>query len=388
MLVSSRPLETASPITAGATARTVALYRYLLRLSQRPQWFFGFEDRLRGMPSENASPILWGNRDVFFNVTGKYPAAMQYEYHDPDWANRYGQTGADLTATAITDAYRAGCIISLHNHPGNPVTGAMSRNGQSAFANQANNSTATGYWQDRSGSPLAAIKTGGAQEAQFLAFLDRFANFVTSLVDDNGQLIPVIWRPFHECSNTAHWWAGPDRQADFILVWQKMVDYLRTTKGVTNLLYSLNFDAAAPDSASPFSGWWPGPTYVDIVSFDAYDNRDPAGNYVSLEGDGLMSNTYNACRSLSLTHGKPVMLAEFGYQLAVAAGTSGIYTTRTGDLIEQKYQRLCGGMSWGRGFGASWGITASSPTSSKNNLTAMVQDPQCITADRLSGVYA
>jgi hypothetical protein len=58
------------------------------------------------------------------------------------------------------------------------------------------------------------------QEAQFLSYLDRLAAFFSSLVDANGKLIPVIWQFFHEISNNLMWWAGPDRQADAVLVWQ------------------------------------------------------------------------------------------------------------------------------------------------------------------------
>jgi beta-mannanase len=54
-----------------------------------------------------------------------------------------------------------------------------------------------------------------------------------------------------------------------------MVDYLRDTKGVTNVLYNMCFDCAVPDPVSPFSGWFPGANYVDIIGFDGYDNTGP-----------------------------------------------------------------------------------------------------------------
>lgn len=378
----NKPIQDASlPITSGATAETVALYRWLKRLRFRKEWFIGSAERIYKMPADYATPRMEGNRDLFFDVCGKYPAGMQFEYHDSAWANRYGQAGTDLLTATIKDHYRRGCVISMHYHMGNPVTGALSRNGQSWPKADADY-TAAGYWQDRTNSPLASIKTGGAQEAQFLAFLDRLATFLVALVDDNGNLIPVIWRPFHECTNSAHWWAGPDRQSDFILVWQKMVNYLRATKGVTNLLYCLNYDAAAPDALSSFDGWWPGPTYVDVITYDAYDNRDPASNYVSFEGDGNQNNSYVKTRNMSNTYDKAHLCAEFGYRYGSATQAQ-MYDVRTGDLIRNKYPSLAGAFSWSQ----PWGPTPTSDPAVKTSLIAMVNDKHCITADKLSGVY-
>ncbi len=380
MIVASRSPETWSPVTPGATSKTVALGRYLRRLRGRKQYFIGFEDKLVLMPAQNPQPTYQGSWETFFAMTGKYPAAMQIEYHDPEWANRYGQAGTDAAAAKIKAWAAAGAIISIHSHMGNPVTGQLSRNGQVV----PSTATATGYWQDRSGSPLAAIKDGGAQEAQFLGFLDRFAVFADTLRDQNDELIPFMWRPFHECTNSNHWWAGTDRQADFVIVWKKMVDYLRGEKGIKNILYTLNYDAAAPDAVSPFSGWWPGSSYVDVVTYDAYDNRSPPSATISIEGDGTPINAYYAARTLAVNNDKPLLIAEFGYQQATLSTSSGaLYSTRTGNMIRDIYNANAGLLSWGQSYGPS----LNSPANVKQSLIDMVSDGNCITLDKLSGAY-
>jgi mannan endo-1,4-beta-mannosidase len=63
--------------------------------------------------------------------------------------------------------------------------------------------------------------------ATFTAWLDRLAAFAKDLKDDNGQLIPVIFRPFHEHTQTWSWWGRScTTEAEFISLWRFTIDYL------------------------------------------------------------------------------------------------------------------------------------------------------------------
>lgn len=300
-----------------------------------------------------------------------------FEYHDPNWTSRYGSAGTDATRSAIQAAYAQGSIILLHHHAGNPVTGSLSAEGTlSTFNNPFGQAGDTGNVYDRSGTPLTAINTGGAQEAQFLAYLDRLATFFASLVDGQGRLIPVIFRPFHECNGDFFWWGGTDRAATLILVWQKMVTYLRDTKGVTNVLFCWNMDAGY----GSISSFWPGPTYVDVISLDVYDNT--TNSSASLAKQGMTATAYADLTALAATHGKPLILAEVGYSWG-AQNSSTIWDVKTGDVLLASFPQFALAAVWRSPFGPGSGDSA--PI--KASLTSMAANQFALTAERLTGVF-
>lgn len=356
-----------APISPNATAATVARWDWL-KAQMGTAYAFGTNDMLSTMPPTTLA--FYGTAGVFQANSGKYPGCVGFEYHDEQWTSRYGATATAATKTAIQAAHAAGAIILLHHHAGNPVTGSLSAEGTlSTFNNPFGQAGDTGNVYDRNGSPLAAIKTGGAQEAQFLAYLDRLATFLASLTDAGGNLIPVIWRPFHEVNGNWFWWAGTDRASDLILVWRKMVDYLRDTKGVTNLLYCWNL-AGAQGSIGSF---WPGPTYVDIISLDVYDNT--ANTTASLSNQGQTATDYADLLARATTHSKPLILAEVGYSWA-AQNSSTIWDVKTGDVLTASFPQFSLLAVWRSPFGPGSGDSASIKTS----LTNMANSPEALTA--------
>lgn len=331
---------------------------------------------LRGMPPTVAVPTMYNTQQTFFDQTGRWPGFFSAEYHDSAWANRYGADGTAAIRNSLIQAAERGAIISLHNHPGNPATGQLSRNGLS----WSDSSTATGNYGDRSGSPLAAIKTGGAQEAQFLAYLDRLADFINSLVDSQGRKIPVVLRWFHELGNgTWFWWNGADRAADMILVWRKMVDYLRNTKLLTNVLFCWNVNVQQSDNFFP---WWPTSAYVDILSIDQYDNRNSSD--INLDGaSDYMKPCWDFIDNYATSASRPIGIAELGYQYLATQGGSSIWTARTGDPINNKYSKAGFACLWPEPYGPG----GSDPQITKDSLRAWADSPNALTADKLAGVY-
>ncbi|WP_162243852.1 glycoside hydrolase family 26 protein [Pseudorhodoferax sp. Leaf274] len=361
----------ALPITSGATAQTVSLYQWLDTARQHYRYALGVNDHLAGMPAQNARPTLTGSLANFQAVTGRYPGVVGLEYQDPQWATRWGQDATDFLRDLIIGAHAKGSIIALHNHPGNPVRGAMSRAGQTSPAPSPSD---PGYFGDRTGAPLAAIKTGGAQEAQFLAFLDRLATFLATLVDAKGRKIPVVVRMFHEVTGDWFWWNGVDRAADFIVVWRKMVDYLRTTKGVTNALYCWNVDASTGVDPQQF---WPGPSYVDIVSMDTYDNRG-SGDISLLGASGMPLKCWTAIVALSAAHGKPLCIPELGYQYG--NNVTDIWDVKTGRYLPTAFFQSAFAAMWP----APYGPAVSDTAAVKASLSAMAASPYAMTAERLT----
>ena len=58
----------------------------------------------------------------------------------------------------------------------------------------------------------------------------------------NGEVIPLIFRPFHEMSGSWFWWGGANCEAkDYISLWKETVELLRDKHNLHNLLYALYF---------------------------------------------------------------------------------------------------------------------------------------------------
>ena len=89
------------------------------------------------------------------------------------------------------------------------------------------------------------------------------------MVDDNGQPIPIIFRPFHEHQGDWFFWGRKHvTDADFIKIWRFTVDYLIKNKGHHNLLIA--FSPSTTTSRQEYLFRYPGDDYVDILGIDDY----------------------------------------------------------------------------------------------------------------------
>ena len=130
----------------------------------------------------------------------------------------------------------------------------------------------------------------------YLIWLDQLVIFFKSL-EVNGKLIPIIFRPFHEVSNSKFFWWHCGTPSNYIILWQKTVEYLRN-KGLNNLLFAFSIndanDYGSSDEAttknkinSLLTNYYPGDEFVDIIAFDAYqrpfDVKNSIPPYKSLD---------------------------------------------------------------------------------------------------------
>ncbi|MBS1655430.1 MAG: beta-mannosidase, partial [Bacteroidetes bacterium] len=142
------------------------------------------------------------------------------------------------------------------------------------------------------------------------SWLDKAADFFLSLKGDKGELIPVLFRPFHELTGNWFWWCKNTCSADeFKSIWQFTFHYLTETKKVHNLLFV--FNTADFNSASEYLLRYPGDDVVDVLSFDAYQYDDPQ------QSDGFIKKTGNQLgimESIAKEKQKLFALAETGYE--------------------------------------------------------------------------
>ncbi len=226
-----------------------------------------------------------------YEITGKYPMILSDDYQ---WEKR-----------AVVQHYDSGGIIQMAWGMYNPCNIVVGTDGKDYAcvlehtSSAALNKPITGsdcwtYWQqtgttgygdvwqdeylyDQNNHPIQQILTGGARNAYYHALLDDLADYFNNLIGADSNLIPVIFRPFHEMDGTWFWWGswtgdGANTDAEYIQLWQETVEYLRDTKNVHNLLWCWNSDRINTANSTLFLEMYPGNSYVDIIGLDCYDS--------------------------------------------------------------------------------------------------------------------
>jgi mannan endo-1,4-beta-mannosidase len=148
------------------------------------------------------------------------------------------------------------------------------------------------------GSSLSAsewtqlITNGTSLNNAYKAKLDTAVPYLQQLKDAG---VPVLFRPLHEMSEGWAWWGGRSGSAGSARLYQITHDYL-LSKGLTNLIWVWNVkDNGSSGSVASF---YPGDAYVDVVTLDPWVHGWPPQDW------------YNAI--VSVSHGKPIALAEVG----------------------------------------------------------------------------
>lgn len=285
-----------TPADPEATPEAVALLERLQTLQQKGIMYGHQDDLLYGY-------TWWGDpeRSDTREATGDYPAIAGFELGELELGYKLS---LDSVAFAdIRDRWRwwhaQGGIVTVSWHVVNPVTA------QWPGIKEPNGAGSAWDVQMLSADGLNAVRSvlpGGENHAMFTSWLERLARFFLSIRDDEGRLIPFIFRPYHEHSGTFFWW-GRSRCTDdeYVRLWRWTVNYLRS-RGVHQILYAYNTDKVY--SAADYLLGYPGDDYIDMLTLDWYGRGDDfvrdAGNAMAFIGQ------------LAAEKGKPFALSECG----------------------------------------------------------------------------
>ena len=241
-----------------ATPQTKSLYRYLHSISSK-HILFGHQDAtLYGHGWYGDS----GRSDVK-SVTGSHPAIIGVDFS--------GLTGKPDSQTIkakislkknIEDTYNRGGISTVSWHFNNPVS-------PTGF-----------YWNDSNAVPAVSyIIPGGKNHEQYKTILKTIGEFAKSTRGKDGNVVPIIFRPFHEFDGGWFWWGKPHcTTGEFISLWRFTVNYLRDSIGVHNFIYAFSPDCKFNDEKD-YLERYPGNEYVDLVGFDDYADFGRDGKY-------------------------------------------------------------------------------------------------------------
>ena len=98
-------------------------------------------------------------------------------------------------------------------------------------------------------------------------------DFLESLKDENGKLVPVIFRPWHENNGSWFWWGQKlCSDEEYKSLWNLLQDYL-TGRGLDNLLWSYSPNLDGNWTTERFMARYPGNDRVTLIGEDATDRR-------------------------------------------------------------------------------------------------------------------
>lgn len=158
----------------------------------------------------------------------------------------------------------------------------------------------------------------------------KLARYADAIEADGLRSVPIIFRPLHEMTGGWFWWGYPSWDCAHLLpgatvtgpaayqkVYRTIVEYLRSERGLDNLLFAYApdklWDGVGTTEEERYLAGYPGDAYVDILGIDLY--------YLADQDPAQLQTTYvrylQLVSRLAAQHGKLAALTEVGdYRLA------------------------------------------------------------------------
>ncbi len=268
-------------------SRTREAELLLMKLKQIPAagFMFGHQDApvygIRWDGDENRSDVK--------SVCGDYPAVMAF---DLGRIEKGGEKNLDNVSferirKEIIAHYQRGGVCSLSWHVDNPVTGGAS-------------------WDVSDSTVVGTILPGGINHSTFMGWLDRVADFMNTLVTEEGVKVPIIFRPWHEHTGSWFWWGKKHCTTEqYQSLWRLTYDALQA-KGINQLLYAYS-SGSEPNTAEEYVERYPGDDIIDLLGFDTYQFERE--KYIS-----TMEKSLTILAEVGKQRDKPIAVTETGYE--------------------------------------------------------------------------
>ena len=272
-----------------ATDKTASLFKYLQEVSSTQLLFGHQHETTQGLTIvDNTS----GQESDTKNAVGDYAAVYGWDTLSIVGSQSEGDIGIH-----VKEAYKRNGIITISTHLPNPTSGGDS-------------------W-DTTRAVEHALP-GGKDHEVFKGHLDEIAAWANTMVDDNGDPIPMIFRVLHENTGSWFWWgAAQSTPSEYKNLYRYVVDYLRDVKGIHQFLYAYSPSDTFGGSEELFLQRYPGDDYVDVIGFDSYG---PGGTDNQAWFDSVIEASALVSR-MAKARGKISAIAEIGISgTDIAAG--------------------------------------------------------------------
>ncbi|WP_269226660.1 glycoside hydrolase family 26 protein [Flavobacterium eburneipallidum] len=313
-------------VDPNATAETVALFYNLKKLA-KTKFAIGQQDAFNSFYNNGSS-----TESDIKKTTGFDPAVLSSDFmfitdkNNTGQANNWFYQQEVIITDDVKEAYAKGMINTFSWHIREP--------------NKEDSFYASDMTADQKVTAFKSILPGGTYHAWYKAKLDKVASVFLNLKGSKGELIPIIFRPFHEFDGSWFWWgANFCTPEEYKTAYKFTVEYLRDTKGVHNILYAFSPDNSYTTSDNYLSRY-PGDAYVDVLGMDNYGDFAAGQGQTGSDRANLKLKMIS---DLAVAKVKIAALTETGYQVTATTPaitdwfSTYLYNALTANNIEISY---------------------------------------------------
>lgn len=302
---------TLAQINPKATQPTKNLYQ---NLQKKPRGIMlGHQDGLAyGLTPNGSRWIGESDRSDIKSVIGEHPAVAGWDlgHLELDSTRNIDDVPFALMKSRIIEHFRRGGINTLSWHARNPTDPTKTT------------------W-DKVDSTIQKTLRNRTYLSTYKKWLDKVAAFAKSLKDPlSGELVPIIFRPYHEHTGSWFWWGAnyctPEEYREF---WRFTVDYLTKKKRVRNFLYAYSTDKFT--SKEHYLERYPDNHYVDLIGFDIYHRNAPQTNEQFVKDTRQMVEWL---QEIGTATAKPTAITETGLEQITEANW---WTSILGPIVKE-----------------------------------------------------
>jgi mannan endo-1,4-beta-mannosidase len=227
------------------------MHAKLASLASNSGFAFGHEDTTAYGVGWQGDP----DRSDVKSLCGRHAAVHGWDLGDVEKSPRnLDGVPFDTMRVLVQNAHRRENLNTMSIHLDNPVSGGDA-------------------WDTT--RAVGAIVPGGERHAEYRTILDRVAEFLRSLRADDGSLVPILFRPFHEHNGNWFWWGRAHAtDAEYVALFRFTVGYLRGEHGLDNVLVAFSPGASGIETEDDYFFRYPGDDVVDVFGLDHYYEND------------------------------------------------------------------------------------------------------------------
>jgi mannan endo-1,4-beta-mannosidase len=229
-----------------ATRETVHLFKSMRKIQKRGTIFAHQHatEYGRGWSGDE-------DRSDVKSVVGTHPGMIGVDFSG--FTGRNSEAYKAKLKKTVEDAYNRGGIVTIAWHFYNPM-------GKGGF-----------YWEGSDSTKVVSrLIPGGDGHDKYKGILNDVATWLSTCKGSDGELVPMIFRPYHEFDGDWFWWGASHCTVDeFKTLWKFTASYLRDEKNVHNLIWAFSPDNRFNTEAE-YLERYPGDEWVDLVGMDNY----------------------------------------------------------------------------------------------------------------------
>ncbi len=288
------------------------LINRLAHIQQRGIMYGHQDDPFYGI-SWQYEPLRSDTRDL----VGDYPAVMGFDIGGIELGHECNLDSVpfDLMRQEIQNHHRRGGIVTISWHPRNPLLDTSAWIESDTLAYNAAILALHQLHQDSLAREVIDPKTtcrsvlpGGERYDYFQEWLARVTDFLSSITDDDGQPIPIIFRPWHENNGSWFWWGQTlCTDQEWHALWNMTQDYIRA-RLPESIVWAFSPNLQGNWTTESWLVRYPGDDRVDLIGEDAYQWGTESDFVAQLTAD------LNVVSQIAHAHGKILAMTECGYQ--------------------------------------------------------------------------